>query len=200
MQEDAARRAIAADPADAYARVIFGVVFLLRGDHGAALVEVERALAMTPNLADAHATRGVTLILSGKPADGIASLVTSIRLDPKSPLAWVRQSQISLGYYLGHDYSNAAIVAERVVRSYPNYPSCYRYFAAALGQLGRVADARDALREAMRLAPSSLEMYVYNQPPWMQAEDHALVIEGLRKAGWEDCATPQQGTAMSSKS
>jgi cytochrome c-type biogenesis protein CcmH/NrfG len=65
LHERAARRAWALDPGDAYARVLFGVIFLLRGDHGAALAELERALTLTPNLADAHATKGVSLILLG---------------------------------------------------------------------------------------------------------------------------------------
>jgi adenylate cyclase len=28
-------------------------------------------------------------------------------------------------------------------------------------------------------------MYVRERPPWMRPKDHAHMIEGLRKAGWE---------------
>jgi adenylate cyclase len=28
-------------------------------------------------------------------------------------------------------------------------------------------------------------MYVKNRVPWMRPEDHAHMLEGLRKAGWE---------------
>jgi adenylate cyclase len=183
LQERAARRAVALDPGDAYARVLFGVIFLLRGDDVAALAEVERALALTPNLADAHATKGVSLILSGKAADGISSLLTSIKLDPRSPLVWVRLSQIVLGHYLAGEYAAAARDAEQVIRSYPHNPSTYRYFAAALGQLGLLAQARNALDKAMTMAPTAFYMYVRNRPPWMRPEDHAVIVEGLRKAG-----------------
>jgi len=183
LQERAARRAVALDPGDAYARVLFGVIFLLRGDHDAALAEVERALALTPNLADAHATKGVSLILSGKAADGISSLLTSIKLDPRSPLVWVRVSQIVLGRYLAGEYAAAARDADQVIRSYPHNPSTYRYFAAALGQLAMLAQARNALDKAMTMAPAAFYEYVRVRPPWMRPEDHAVIVEGLRKAG-----------------
>jgi adenylate cyclase len=28
-------------------------------------------------------------------------------------------------------------------------------------------------------------MYVHNRVPWFRPEDHAHLVEGLRKAGWE---------------
>ena len=183
LQERAARRAVALDPGDAYARVLFGVIFLLRGDHAAALAEVERALTLTPNLADAHATKGVSLVLSGRAGDGITSLSTAIRLDPRSPLVWVRLSQIVLGRYLAGEYAAAAKDAEEVIRSYPHNPSTYRYLAAALGQLGQMAEARLALDKALTMAPAAFYEYARDCTPWMRPEDHAVIVAGLRKAG-----------------
>ncbi len=65
-----ARRAIALDGADAEARTFLGEVLLYRGDREGALAEVERALAMTPNLAGAHGWRGAALIFSGLSKEG----------------------------------------------------------------------------------------------------------------------------------
>jgi hypothetical protein len=47
-----------------------------------ALIEIERALAMSPNLAVAHWQRGVTLIFPGRPKEGLDALETCLRLDP----------------------------------------------------------------------------------------------------------------------
>jgi hypothetical protein len=75
--------------------------------------------------------------------------------------------------------------AKRLIRSYPDFPMIYRWPAAALGQLGRTDEAKNALEKAMSLAPAAFEMYVRNRVPWFRQEDHAHLIEGLRKAGWK---------------
>ncbi|HWX32594.1 MAG TPA: tetratricopeptide repeat protein [Steroidobacteraceae bacterium] len=51
-----ARRAVLLDPNDAEARARLGFILLGRGDHDGALAEVESALAISPNLAGAHAS------------------------------------------------------------------------------------------------------------------------------------------------
>jgi len=50
--------------------------------------------------------------------------------------------------------------------------------------LGRTAEAKEALERAIAIAPGSFDMYVRGRVPWMRPEDHAHMIEGLRKAGW----------------
>jgi len=71
------------------------------------------------------------------------------------------------------------------VRSNPNYPPPYRWLAAALGQLGGIKEAKEALEQAIAIAPGSFDMYVRKRVPWMRPEDHAHMIQGLRKAGWK---------------
>jgi adenylate cyclase len=72
--EPLARRAVALDGADAEARSCLGLALILRGDHDGALAEHKRALAISPNLAFAHGQRGTTLVFSGQPEEGLASL------------------------------------------------------------------------------------------------------------------------------
>ena len=84
------------------------------------------------------------------------------------------------------EYEAAVEVAKRVVRSSPDYPLAYRWLAAALGQLGRAAEAKEALEKTIAVLPGSFETYVRNRVPWMRPEDHAHMLEGLRKAGWRE--------------
>jgi len=60
-----------------------------------------------------------------------------------------------------------------------------RYLAAALGQLGRTAEAKVALEKSIAVSPEVFERLVRQRPPWMRPEDYVHVREGLRKAGWE---------------
>jgi adenylate cyclase len=74
-------------------------------------------------------------------------------------------------------------VSKKAIRSYPDFPNPYRWLAAALGQLGRRDEAKETLEKAVAVLPASFEMSVRCRVPWMRPQDHAHMIEGLRKAG-----------------
>ena len=183
--EALARRAVALDGADAEARSCLGWALQARGELQGALSEIERALGMSPNLAVAHGQRGATLIFAGRPKEGLAAVQTSIRLDPRDPFSAIRLLHIACGLYFSREYEEAIEAAKQLIRSYPDFPMIYRWPAAALGQLGRTAEAKEALDKAVSLAPAAFDMYVRKRVPWFRPEDHAHLVEGLRKAGWE---------------
>ena len=110
---------------------------------------------------------------------------TSIRLDPRAPELRFRLNQAALGLYFSGEYEAAVEAAKRAIRSYPDFPNPYRWLAAALGQLGRTEEAREALEKAIAIVPALFERNVRERVPWMRPEDHAHMLEGLRKAGWE---------------
>jgi adenylate cyclase len=183
--EASARRAVALDGADAEARSCLGWALQSRGELEGALAEIERALAMSPNLAVAHGQRGATLIFSGRPKEGLAAIQTSIRLDPRDPFSAIRLLHTACGLYFSREYEAVIEAAKRLIRSYPDFPMIYRWPAAALGQLGRPAEAKEWLEKAISLAPAAFDMYVRKRVPWFRPEDHAHLLEGLRNAGWE---------------
>jgi len=183
LAEALARRAVALDPSDAEARSTHSEAMLWsRGDYEGALTEAERARAMSPNLALAHATLGAALIFSGRPEEGLAALQTSLRLDPQATGRPSRLNLMACGLYLSGKYEAAVEVARRVVRSNPDYPLAYRWLAAALGQLRRTAEAKEALEKAIAIGPASFDLYV-RRVPWHRPQDHVHMLEGLRKAG-----------------
>jgi len=183
--EKLARRAVALNEADAEARSSLAFTLLMRGDHHGALAEAERALALSPNLAAAHGEKGAALIFSGRPREGLAALQTCIRLDPHDPLLRVRLLHKTMAFYFSCDYEAGVDAADDAIRSYPDYPGPYRWRALALGQLGRSGAANEALKKAVAIAPAAFDMYVRGRVPWMRPEDHAHMLEGLRKAGWQ---------------
>jgi adenylate cyclase len=180
--EALARRAVALDGSDAEARSLLATALRRRGDYEGGLAEAERALKISPNLAGAHYAKGASLISRKRLREGIAALERSIRLDPRRSA--VRFNQIALALYYTGEYEAAVDAANRAIRSSPNYPNPYRWLAAALGQLGRIEEAKQALEKAIAIAPASFDMYVRERVPWRRPEDHAHMLEGLRKAGW----------------
>jgi adenylate cyclase len=183
--EALARRAVALDGADAEARSCLGWALQARGEADGALAEIERALSMSPNLAIAHGHRGATLIFAARPKEGLAALETCIRLDPRDPYLAVRLLHVTAGLYFCGEYEASIEAAKRLIRSYPDFLMIHRWSAAALGQLRHTAEAQEALEKAVYHAPAAFDMYVRNRAPWWRPEDHAHLVEGLRKAGWK---------------
>jgi adenylate cyclase len=175
-----AQKAVSLDPLDAVARVSAGLGAYTRGDMEAALIEARQALAISPNYATAHFLLGAALINSGQPGEGIEAIRTSTRLDPADPIAYQRSYLIAVGYYFLRDYLAAVDAARESHRSYADHPFARHWLAAALGQLGRADEAREALEQAFALAPGQPR-----RPPWTRPQDHEHMLEGLRKAGWD---------------
>ena len=173
------------DGGNAEARSYLANALWMRGDYEGALAEAERALAISPNLVRGHSMLGAALIFSGRPKEGLAAVETSIRLDPHDPMLPGRLNLLALGLYFAGEYEAAVEAAKRAIRLNPDHPLTYRWLAAALGQLGRTAEAKEALEKAIAVAPRSFETFVRQRVPWHRPEDHAQMLEGLRKAGWE---------------
>jgi adenylate cyclase len=180
-----ARQAVSLDANNAVARSCVGFALFARGDYNGALVEAERALALSPNLAVGYWQRGNTLIFAGQPEQGVTDLRTSLRLDPRGPNLALRLFHVAIGCYFSRAYEDAVAAANNAIRAFPEWPQSYRFRAAALGQLGRTEEAKVALEKAIAVAPAAFDMYVRGRPPWYRSEDHAHLLEGLRKAGWE---------------
>jgi adenylate cyclase len=182
--EAAARRAVALDGGDAEARSRLAIALAARGDHQGAQAEAERALAISPNLADAHGALGVVLTYSGRPKEGLAALKTCIRLDPRAPSLVLRLGQVAVALYFCREYAAAVEAARQAIRSFPDHPRSYRILAAALGQMGWTAEAKEALEKLFAIAPARGD--VRERYPGLRPEDYDHMMEGLRKAGWRE--------------
>jgi adenylate cyclase len=183
--EALAQEAFARDSTDSDTRALLSYIYRIRGEFALAVAEAESALALSPNSAYAQRQRGCALIFSGDRAAGIQAVEASLRLEPSAHGTAGRLNWITLGLYLSGEYAASADAARRVIRLTPTLPHSYRWLAVALGQLGRALEAKEALDTAIKIAPASFDMYVRNRVPWMRPEDHAHMLDGLRKAGWE---------------
>jgi adenylate cyclase len=180
-----AQRAISLDPMDAVGYGLLSIALTLLGDYEGGLAEARRALEISPSLAFGRSAFGVALLYSGQPQEGIDSLRRALRHDPYDPFRLIRLSQIVMGHYYLRESEVAVSVAKETIRSYPDHPIVYRWLAAALGQLSRIGEAREALHKAISIAPKSFDMYVRQRHPRYRPEDYEQMLEGLRKAGWE---------------
>ena len=72
---------------------------------------------------------------------GLYSRRSSLIPVTRAPLA--SPSHFAISYYYERDYASSVAGAKEVIERYPNDPRAYRWLAAALGQLGQFAEARE---------------------------------------------------------
>jgi adenylate cyclase len=175
------RKATELDDADATAHVALGMAMDLTGDREGGGSELERAVSLDPNHAWAIGVLGLWYGFNGRPREGIETLQRAMRASPHDPLTWLWLTWIGAMYYVLEDYDAAVRTADSVIRLRPDQFQAYRTRAAALGQLGRTEEARDALHQAAQF--NAFTAWVRTRHPGWRQKDYAHVLEGLRKAG-----------------
>jgi adenylate cyclase len=86
---------------------------------------------------------------------------------------------------LSGEYEAAVEAAKRVIRTYPDYPMTYPWLVAALGQSGRIEEAKQVLQKSTHIASGAFDLLVRSRAPWYRPEDLDHMIEGLHKAEWQ---------------
>ncbi|MFO1059640.1 MAG: adenylate/guanylate cyclase domain-containing protein [Dongiaceae bacterium] len=176
-----ARRAIAMDPEDPYARFVHADGLLWHREHDAAMAEVRRCLDLAPSSAEGHIECANIQYYAADPAGALATLDAYMRLDPLYPeitLYFLAQAQFALGAMA----EAGATLRHRLERN-PGSPTSLALLAACYGHLGQLDEARAAWAELMRLSPDfSMErrrrVLPFRDPAMLEQR-----LEGLRRAG-----------------
>ncbi len=180
-----ARRAIEADPSDADPHAALAHVMWLAGDNAGASEHVSIALARNPYSPWANLVNGLALGANGNLREGRDALLTALRLNPRDQTNKITARQIAPTYYFEQNYLRAIDTARGAISLDPEFSGPYRWLAAALGQLGRIDEARDALNKAIGSSHQTFALYARSCPPWFRPEHHEHMLDGLRKAGWQ---------------
>ena len=176
------RKAIAVDPKHAGGHINNGIALIMQGQCELAAAQGRLALSIDPNHAGAHLMYGNALCFAGQPRAAIEALRSGLRHDPYAPQRYFPLGQLATAYYFLREYEAAVEAAQETLRLFPAQPFVHIWLAAALGQLGRLDEARDALAKARML--KTFELSTRERPPYTRPEDQEHKLEGLRKAGW----------------
>lgn len=172
-----ASRALELDTDVAEAHMMLGYVdewiFL---DHDSAGSRLERALALSPNLADTHLAYGNHLVILGRYAEAMDAVHAALELDPASEYVHLHANW--LRYLTRHfDAALAGLEAAEAQFGWNLLPLVH---GEALMAVGRQAEAVDILRALCERAPITLNLCVL---AWSLAsagrrsEAHALLTE-----------------------
>jgi tetratricopeptide (TPR) repeat protein len=176
-----AERAVQLDEEEPQAHEVLAIALFFHRDLDRALAEARRCLALAPSSAGGHVSIARILTCSGDPVSAIKMIDASMRLDPLYgglALHFLAEARVSLGQF---DEAVAALT-QRLKRN-PNSETSNALLASCYGQLGRIADARAAWAEVMRIAPNFSIERQRRILPYKNPDDFERRVEGMRKAG-----------------
>jgi len=179
-----ARAALAADPLESAAYAALGFVLALTGKHDEALAMCSKGIELNPSSAFGYHVLCVTRMCLGEPEAAIKAIEIAIRISPNDVVLPVWLALLSAGHYLARNYEKAAEVASLAVQRGPTYPIGWGRLAGALGQLGRLAEAREALEQFLARVPGFTEQTARSVITFRDEAVFQHWLEGLRKAGW----------------
>ena len=144
--------AVQAKPRDRVALVNLARVQAILGQRLNAVANFDRALALDPNFADAHLSRGQALLELGRFEEARAACAKAAKLRPRDALAlfWLGTALHRL-----ERLPDALDAFERALTINPDYPEALVDKGAILRKMGRSADALEALDRALALSPGS---------------------------------------------
>jgi TolB-like protein/class 3 adenylate cyclase len=148
--ETAATRILSLAPNHAFAHFVLGYVQIFTNRVAQGIAEAERALALDRNLAIAHAFIGAGKTFVGRAEETEAHDQEALQLSPRDSNAYHWMASVAAAKLnLGAD-AEAAQWARRAIEANRNFPLAHFWLAAALAQLGRLDEARQAVQPGLR--------------------------------------------------
>ena len=183
-----AQTAVSLDAEDAGAHCTLGRIRYLRREYPPAIADLQIALELNPSLALAHHGLGAALVFSGRAAEGLPHLEAAIRLSPHDPNMGSFLVRIADAKYFAADYEGTIAIALKALGQ-PNFQwSRYAILIAALGELGRIDEARQFLAEVTRTRPDFSVTFVRDMHLYGDQGYLTRYLDSLRKAGVRETA------------
>lgn len=177
-----AERAVLAEDADEYAHWAIALAHLMLGQHDRAVVALRHALEINPSFSLGYGTLGTVLAWAGDPEPSIENNRLALRLNPGDPLNPHRYFGLALAHHTARRYAEALENATRAVGTRPDWWLAQMLLVATLAQLGRLAEARAACADLIRLKPD-MAIAALDALPFGRSRDRDHVADGLRKGG-----------------
>ena len=155
-----------------------------RGDLG--IAECERALALDPNLARAHALMGTGKNFSGRPDETEFHVKEALRLSPRDDFAFHWMLTVGAAKLHLRADEEAVLWLGRSIERDRNWPLAHFFLAAALANLGKLKEARAATQSGLALDPTfTIRRFqvgaAADNASFMATREH--FYDGMRKAG-----------------
>src|SRR3984885_15159415 len=147
-------KALSSVPDHALGHLYFGLVDIWTKRAAQGIAECEHALALDQNLAHAHSIIGRGKVFVGRAEETEAHVAEALRLSPRDAMAYIWMYFAGLANLHLGKFEQAVAWFRRAIEANRNYPAANFNLAAALAQLGRMAEAHSAARAGLALNPT----------------------------------------------
>jgi TolB-like protein len=182
---DTLLKGIALDPNDALTYSLLGMVYFALNDFDRGVAVFDKALDLNPNDPDVLFHVAACLPLVGRAKGAAEMMDRAFRLNPHYPTLYNTATD---AYYATGQYRQVITMVRRTAGETCIW--CQLELAMSYAQLGRQTDAEAAKAEMLRRYPEfSMERFMSDQGGIPDQPTLALYLDGVRKAGLNECAT-----------
>jgi adenylate cyclase len=179
-----AREALEAGRDDPRVLMLAGTVLaVLAHEWETAVAALDRALSLNVNSAQAWKLSGWARILAGDPRVGAEQLSHSIDLSPRDPDITRALAGLGVANFMAGDYNEALKFGRQALQEVPRNAVAHRVVAASLALLGRVEEAREAVRALLAVAPNTTLSRLRKYHSYRDTEFVERYHRGLSEAG-----------------
>jgi adenylate cyclase len=176
-----AEEALALDPSEPWAHMVFGLCLSTAGQHDRAQQELEIALGVNPSFALAHSVYGWTLTRAGKFEVAVAETAKALRMSPSDSFTSLYEFVHGVSLMAAQRHYEALPYLRKALVAFPDFPTHHSMLIACCGHLGLLDEAKAALARRNNLGPP---LTVDLARSYMRKFAFCSVVtEGLSKAG-----------------
>jgi adenylate cyclase len=169
-------------PDHAFGHFVAALTAMVARDFDRFRSEAAIVIALNPDAGIASDVQGHLCLADDLPLEAIPHFERCMRLDPSLGATILNLQLLGRAYfYAGRYETAAALFRERIVLM-PDTDTSRGYLAAALGHLGKFAEARQVWADLMSINPKYVMAERLNRTA-VQPRQIELVFEGVRKAG-----------------
>ena len=181
-------KALSSVPDHARGHMFLGYVEIVTKRAAEGIAECEHALELDRNLAGAHSIIGLGKIFIGRAEETEAHIAEALRLSPRDTAAYIWITYVGMAKNVLGSYEQAVAWFRRAIEANRNHPNAWFHLAVALARLGRLDEARSAVKAGLALNPSftvsrfhAVSTAFSDDPTYLAQREP--ILDGLRKAG-----------------
>jgi adenylate cyclase len=181
IADELADKALAIDDSDDGALSLKARIYTQKRQYDKALHEVERAVSINPNGADAYHAFASIMGQMSRWDESLLYAKKAIRLSPY-PGPWY-YLVLGRAYFMTRQYEESIAALKKMMQQAPNNYIVHVYLAACYSSLGRDAEATAETKEVLRINPKfSVESFAKGFH-YKNTADSEKLVAALKKAG-----------------
>lgn len=179
-----AEDAVHLDTRDPQAHFALSVASYHSGKVAQGLLEIKEALRLNPSHAAAYANQAFLLNYVNRPLESLLSVTTAFRLSPHDTRRFIWFPALAGAHYLAGQFDRAVEAGQEGLRLKADYLHSVPYIVAALGQLGRIAEAQRYLPLLRQMDQRLGHTEARLGRLYVDRDALKLILAGLQKAGF----------------